>query len=1068
MLQRLFGELVPSVVLATSLLLGGCSLLEQARELGNDLEATDEASFPAATLNVEGGGAERYRDAGAIGAADSGITVTEDVRTAPDASSTADAGGVFFDVDDETAEAGPTLGPPVIELVYPTVIDAAGGQLVTIEGARFPLDVVVQIAGEEVAFVDVVDSFTLLIRTPPLAPGPHALKVVTSGGSAVLDNALLAVEALAVESVSPNTVSLLGGEVVRVEGAGFGRDTRFIIGDREAAMLAYEDATAVELIVPPRAYAGPADVVAVDNRFARLREGVVYERAPELRRLIPAEADVRGGTVVRIDGYGVSDDCAVIVQTLRFPLARLDSGGWGFTAPGGPAGPAEVTLDCGVRGVDRVTDALTYVDTPDAGLTGVWPNSGFTRGGALVSITGAALGDTSEVRFGDAVATVLRRQATQVDVLLPLAAAGVVDVVVETPSARFVLDDGFRYFDVPLFEGVEPSRGPLAGGFDVTLLGERLEPVEQLRVDGVVVPFVSTDRGLSFTAPGGAPGPASVEVEVGTVRLDPGFPLTYVREASVDRFFPQEVAVAGGSLVTFVGDGFDDTCEILIDEVPAATTALGSMLLVAVAPNHEPGSVPVRLSGCFDWESPSPLRYVDTTESVGGIGGGTIAGEVVVTVLEAGTGRPLPGATVRVGTRETDPWVGLTDERGQIAFVDDALQGPQTITAFAQDRSTETYINANAREVTLILAQLPPPPCDPTVEDCSPPPPPPTGTIIGFLTGLRKVADPPPGAYLVAYLETTRLAPGYPNPFPGDGGRLLADGPFTLTTRLGDMSLVAACGWEDSVTGAFTPRRLGVVRAITQRENDAPERLSLDCDITLAEVATFKLVDALALSGDPLEFPSVYRATATLDVGGVGVYESLPPIVANTALFEGGAFPVLDGVIEDVRIDVTAGAYPELATVPQQVAYLRGLSTTERVWTFPGLLAVPRVVSPSAEDPRLVDGYIEWEVDASTGTPDLYVLSVTAANSDFSRWTVFVPGYQTAINLADFPSFAESVGLVPGPGDARDFVSLFVRGVDLDVFDYDDFNRFALRSRNWRASSAANASVSLVAAPVAP
>jgi hypothetical protein len=357
-------------------------------------------------------------------------------------------------------------------------------------------------------------------------------------------------------------------------------------------------------------------------------------------------------------------------------------------------------------------------------------------------------------------------------------------------------------------------------------------------------------------------------------------------------------------------------------------------------------------------------------------------------------------------------------------------------------------VDVDASTVTMVLARLPPPP-----DVGGGPPGPDPGVIIGFLTGLRKATDPPPGARLAAYIETTRLAPGYPNPEPGSGSRLLEDGPFTIETRLGDMALVASCGWEDEATLAFTPRSLGVVRGIQIRETDGPVRLAVQCDIPLSEAATFKITDAPALAEDPLMFPSRFLAIPVLDFGGEGVFETLPTQESAASLFTAGAYPLFEGILSDVRIDFTAGAYPENGIVPSSSTYLRGLSRLDRVLSFPGLLDVPEFLHPSFEDPVIRDGYIEWAVDPATRTPDLYYLSISSANPGFSRWAVYVPGDQTSINLADFPGSYEGIGVVPRPGIPLDSINIYVRALDLDVFDFDEFDSYVLRARNWRAAS---------------
>jgi hypothetical protein len=62
-----------------------------------------------------------------------------------------------------------------------------------------------------------------------------------------------------------------------------------------------------------------------------------------------------------------------------------------------------------------------------------------------------------------------------------------------------------------------------------------------------------------------------------------------------------------------------------------------------------------------------------------------------------------------------------------------------------------------------------------------------------------------------------------------------------------------------------------------------------------------------------------------------------------------------------------------------------------------------------------------------------------------------VPGHQRDLNLADFPEFRESIGWVPSPGDPGTVITFFIRAIDRDVFDFDSFDRYALRSAGWNS-----------------
>ena len=55
----------------------------------------------------------------------------------------------------------------------------------------------------------------------------------------------------------------------------------------------------------------------------------------------------------------------------------------------------------------------------------------------------------------------------------------------------------------------------------------------------------------------------------------------------------------------------------------------------------------------------------------------------------------------------------------------------------------------------------------------------------------------------------------------------------------------------------------------------------------------------------------------------------------------------------------------------------------------------------------------------------------------------------------------DAIGAVPRPGDAGVMVNFYVRAIDLDVFDFDSFDRYALATRNWRSVAVDSRSVFL-------
>ncbi len=643
----------------------------------------------------------------------------------------------------------------------------------------------------------------------------------------------------------------------------------------------------------------------------------------------------------------------------------------------------------------------------------------------------------------------------RIDVLAPAAAAGTVDVTVEDDQGSLLLENGFTYLPRPRFDVVTPAAGPLEGGWTVTLSGADFDSVDALYVDGRRVALTAADDNeLVFTAPAGAGGAASIDVRVGSLRYSTGLTLQYVGARSFERFSPGTAPIGGGTPIAVLGDGFDRSCQITIDGQLMATELLGSRSLIARVPPREAGNAQVGVVGCGDaFTFLEPLRYIDPSLGDGGSTGDAINGRLFVSVLDARTGEGIEGATVMVQVRDSSPYVALTDERGQAVFVGDDLVGPQTVTAFAEQRSTESFVGVNAERVSLLLSPLPPPPCPPDDPECQPPVPDPLSSVVGFLTGLDKLIDPPPGAEILAIIETTRLARGYINPDPGQN-ELRANGPFVIQTRNGDLSLIALCGYRYTATNEFIPLRMGVVRSLAQRPG-SESRVTVECNIELNTALTVKLRAApelLPAEADPYTFPGSYRARVAIDFGGEGYFESLPITAAETSTIDVTNLPPLTGPLADLAYDITGGAYPRIGNFPSAEAYAFGVRRTGVV-TMPDLLAVPQFSYPAPDQDGLTDGYVEWTLDAAFAEPDFFFISANSPDEGFLRWSLFVPGSYRSFHFADFPSFSEEFGPIPGPGDPVTALGLSVRSVDVVTFDFDDFRRSALNFRNWRASS---------------
>jgi hypothetical protein len=967
------------------------------------------------------------------------------------------------DADDDSGQADApdveATEPPQVVEVSPLVGSTAGGTRVFVEGGGFGDDVEVWLGGVRMGSVDRIDAYQLTFVTEPAPSGPATVKVVSGGRAAQFETPFVFESDLALVEVDPASGPLDGGNEAVVRGAGFSARTRFVVGEREAEVVRLvSDAEAV-IEVPGGPAPGPADVTAFDHRAVFGTGLYTYEARPRLDALLPDRGRPAGGEEVRIEGAGVTDGCMVYFGSEPVPASRDRNGFVVVTTPPLALGSYDVSVDCPGRGADWLAEAFTVAEVAAPAVTGVFPESGFTRGGELISVLGSGLELVSSATIGGNRAIVLGASRFRVELLTPPGVAGIADITLTSARGTLELDAGFTYVALPVFGRVTPSGGDADAGWSAELVGTGLGAVDALVASGVELPVTSRSGSrIAFDVPGMRPGTAPLFARVGRLQLDTGIRLSWLRASRFDGFSPTSGPVSGGTRILIAGDGFTAGCAVFIDGVAAETTVIGTSLIAAVAPPHEEEKVEVEVRGCGERTVlPERFRYDDPTQRGGGTGGGSIEGEVRVTVLELGTNVPIPNATVMVQLRSSSPYVGFTNEAGQITFTGDDLYGPQTITAFATDRSTESIIGVDARDVTLMLNQLPPPPCtDPTDPACAPPAPEPTGTLVGFVTGLDKIGVPPPGTQPMAVVSTTTLYAGWANPDPGPEAIRWENGPFTITTRVGDYAAIVLCGYGTPDVASFVPLRIGVTRYLTQRPGGEPVRATIDCSIPLTSRLTVKLSgapDLYAATINGAAFPAQFGAHIGFNFGPEGYFEGLRDTVASTPTFDIEKLPLLQGVLDSVTVEVRAGAYPASGQLPQAISYAVGIRSYDRMITLPDLVGVPRFTVPADGVTSLAGGYVEWTLGPAARRPDFYNISASAANAGFSRWNIYIPGSATSFNFADFPEFSALLGGIPAPTDPTGSIYLYVRAIDADIFDFNDFSRRVFRQSGWRSSS---------------
>lgn len=221
--------------------------------------------------------------------------------------------------------------------------------------------------------------------------------------------------------------------------------------------------------------------------------------------------------------------------------------------------------------------------------------------------------------------------------------------------------------------------------------------------------------------------------------------------------------------------------------------------------------------------------------SGGGVGDGSIEGELNVHVIDSADDSPVSGASVLIGEPGDTPLEGTTDSTGLITFTDDSLDGATTITATAAGYVAATWFGANGANVTIAI--------DPdSVSDV------PQAQLQGTITGWDDLPAPPEGTFLlgiVQYSQTRNL---------GDPVNEIAQGVnlFNLPANACFKGANAsACDWQlNSRTG-----EIALFATIVELELNEPDDDSDDVITTVgfAHKLTHNVEDGIDQSGIELE-----------------------------------------------------------------------------------------------------------------------------------------------------------------------------------------------------------------------
>jgi LPXTG-motif cell wall-anchored protein len=452
-------------------------------------------------------------------------------------------------------------------------------------------------AGDEPAGAD-VGFFTQRALQVVLAPALAGGVTLNLASATVRAVPLAAPVAL---DITPPRGPVTGGTPVTITGTDLAGTTEVTFDGVSGTGLTVDPTGTSLTVTTPANPSGPATVGITNPDGTDTSLSFEYYEVAAIDDIDPGFGPADEETTVTITGVCFADATEVLFGGVAGEILTVTDTEIVVIAPTGTTGPVDVTVvtssaDCGTVTED---DGFVYVAPGAPAVIDLDPPRGPETGGTEVTINGDDFDDVTAVTIdGVDVPFVVSPDGTEITVVTPPHAPGVVDVVVTNPAG----DSGpleFEYFDVAEITGVDPDAGPVAGGNTVVITGDCFTGATGVLFGGVPATSFTVDSDSQITAvvpASAAEGAVDVEVigegDCGTATDEDAY--EYFDAPVVTDLDPTEGPETGGTEVTIIGTGFEGTTGVTFDGLPATSfEVVSDTELTAISPAHAPGVVDV-------------------------------------------------------------------------------------------------------------------------------------------------------------------------------------------------------------------------------------------------------------------------------------------------------------------------------------------------------------------------------------------------------------------------------------------------------------------------------------------
>jgi uncharacterized protein YegL len=529
--------------------------------------------------------------------------------------------------DGYTYEPQPT---PTITSISPASGKTAGGETVVVNGENFEKGLEITFGANKGEIISFVSSKQLKVKVPAGSEGIIDVTVTNpTGKQSIAKGAYeyIAPPPVKITSISPNSGSLKGGELVYIEGENFVYDTKLQvkIGENPGEGLYFFGPNKIRIKVPANATPGKYDVTIVngDGQTFTLPEGYEYLAPPppppvKMTSISPNSGSLKGGELVYIEGenFVSGDKLKVTIGGIDVPINYF----YGpnkirVKAPANPTpGKYDVTIVNGNGQTFTLPEAYEYLappPPPPVKITSISPNSGSTNGGELVYIQGENFvsGDKLKITIGGIDVPVNYFYGpNSIRVKAPAnAIPGKYDVsIVNGDGQTFTLPEAYEYITpppppAPEITTLSSTSGYETGGDLLYIQGKNFVSGLKVTIGGIDVPvnYFYGPTQIRVKVPRGTVGMANVVItnpdgqsSVESIQYE------YLEaKCEITSLSSVEGKMAGEDLVYITGVNFQPGLKVFFgtEEVSGLTYYSATSIRVKVPASAVPGDVDVKI-----------------------------------------------------------------------------------------------------------------------------------------------------------------------------------------------------------------------------------------------------------------------------------------------------------------------------------------------------------------------------------------------------------------------------------------------------------------------------------------